>query len=460
MCPQDDDQAGKWRKQIADAEAPQKRLCDELRNAIDDSELHDRVRERKERVEAGDPDLYFACTRDILEAVGESPVWRIAWNDATRALEGRDYAAALDALAKAAKADPERKGELAVPTLDAEPALVTVTAGQARERVAGMKQLLRRAWAELEQHLTKDDKEAAKSTALGIMRLDPANWAEHTAQAAEAYTRLQLADDFVLIAGGSLHMGVTPALMSKALQDGALKGIREIEDATKLEVTVPRFFMSIRLVSVSEYCAFLNAAQPAQVGKLLQVGPGSDVLMQDGAYTCAEDKAGLPITRVTWLGAKAYWDRLQGELRKRLGPAAQHVELCCRLPTEAEWEFAASWKPDARGPGDKRLYAGFERAAEAPRDTGPRSVRERTDVAPCGCLDLSSNVRQWVADWYGPYPAERQDSYHGPPSGQKRVVRGGSFEKGVGLSFRRWKALPGAKLADVGFRVVVVVLVR
>ena len=123
-----------------------------------------------------------------------------------------------------------------------------------------------------------------------------------------------------------------------------------------------------------------------------------------------------------------------------------------RLPSEAEWEYAA------RGP-ESRLYPwGSE------WDASKANVKGLFQTAPvgsypagtswAGALDLAGNAWEWVADWYGPYPSGRQVNPTGPASGEYRVLRGGSFdvEPYYARGTYRLKEGTNFKYSNYGFR--------
>ena len=167
-----------------------------------------------------------------------------------------------------------------------------------------------------------------------------------------------------------------------------------------------------------------------------------------------------PIVNVTWNEASAFCRSVGG-----------------RLPTEAEWEYAArGGRPDAIyswGDGLPPLI-GSEPAANVADESTKRDYPDWTIfagysdghpmTAPAGSFpanayglhDMGGNVWEWIADWYASdyYQHSASSDPHGPASGVARVVRGGSwgdYSRGLRLSYRSL-AQPGARGLDVGFR--------
>jgi formylglycine-generating enzyme required for sulfatase activity len=140
-----------------------------------------------------------------------------------------------------------------------------------------------------------------------------------------------------------------------------------------------------------------------------------------------------PVTRVTWFQAKAYCE-------------AQHK----RLPTEAEWEKAAKAGTDGY-PEPFEEYVWF--AKNTIKRTQPVGTKKPN---AWGLHDMLGNVREWTADWYGPYYYHERvrDNPKGPPEGKRRSERGGAFflpKRGVTTTIR-YNHPPTFRLYFLGFR--------
>ena len=131
-----------------------------------------------------------------------------------------------------------------------------------------------------------------------------------------------------------------------------------------------------------------------------------------------------------------------------------------RLPTEAEWELAARgpsgrrfpWGETPPGPKHANIAGdadGYERLA--PVGSFPKGA------TPQGIVDLFGNAGEWCRDCYGRYPKGAQKDPSGPPKGEHRTARGGSYAYTLAewpAASTRGYAPPDEELDTIGFRVV------
>ena len=133
-----------------------------------------------------------------------------------------------------------------------------------------------------------------------------------------------------------------------------------------------------------------------------------------------------------------------------------------RLPTEAEWEFAATtgreatgsktrypWGEMAPGPLHANLFGVSEGVAEVGAFAGGDSAG--------GCRQMFGNVWEWTADWFGPYPGYMRDPYREysePWFGNHKVLRGGCFATRASLLRGTWRNFYTPDRRDIfaGFR--------
>ena len=155
--------------------------------------------------------------------------------------------------------------------------------------------------------------------------------------------------------------------------------------------------------------------------------------------------AALPVTSVSWFQATEYCAWLSSQWGIRL-----------RLPTEAEWEFAArggleqSRYPWGNAPPETR--AGY--AARWLRGPEPVGTAEPNAY---GLFDLCENVHEWCSDWYFQdyYSESALENPQGPATGLRRASRGGAWRHHIKIArcAARSSLPPDFRYADYGFRV-------
>jgi formylglycine-generating enzyme required for sulfatase activity len=224
-------------------------------------------------------------------------------------------------------------------------------------------------------------------------------------------------DEEITIPGGTFSMGAPSGTEFVPQHDVTISEFK----LDKYEVTTGRF----------QLCVEAGCCDPPRY---------------DGSYTGREPYYGnpdfgfWPVVFVSWEQARQYCE----------GAGK-------RLPTEAEWEYAA------RGT-DGRLYPwGSDSPAATLANFGGARDGDTAQVgsfgagaSPFGVHDLAGNVWEWVADWYdaGYYGASPATDPTGPESGVAKVARGGSFgsEYNKLYTFYRAAWLPEESYGNLGFR--------
>jgi formylglycine-generating enzyme required for sulfatase activity len=187
---------------------------------------------------------------------------------------------------------------------------------------------------------------------------------------------------------------------------------------------------------------------------------GADWRHPEGPQSAVDGRGDHPVVHVAWIDAMAYCEWAG-----------------CRLPTEAEWEFAARggleqkrfpWGDELEPGGEHRMnvfqgsFPDPNTGADGFLGTCPVDAFEPNGF---GLSNMTGNVWEWCADWFDPrtYRVAAPVDPTGPPTGSHRVMRGGSYLCHASYCTRyrvgaRSANTPDSTAGNIGFRVAATVV--
>ena len=210
--------------------------------------------------------------------------------------------------------------------------------------------------------------------------------------------------DMVFVQGGTYQMGSN---------DGGS------DEKPVHTVTVSSFNISKYEITNAQYCKFLNEKGNQKEGgaKWLDIKDNDcRIYKSGGTYYPENGYKKHPVVEVTWYGAKAYCQWAGG-----------------RLPTEAEWEYAARGGVKTIHESSQTKYAGSNNINDVAwftknsgNKTNPVGTKQPNEL---GIYDMSGNVWEWCSDWYDKdyYKNSPENNPKGASSNSYRVLRGGSW---------------------------------
>jgi formylglycine-generating enzyme required for sulfatase activity len=237
--------------------------------------------------------------------------------------------------------------------------------------------------------------EATKARWAELSRLE--NTRSNTSDQQNSQTESSSFDDplvgrFILVKGGTFNMGCTS----------------EQQDCNDDEKPV-------HPVTLSDYYIGETEVTQAQWKAVMGDNPSK-------FKYCGED---CPVEQVSWDDVQLFISRLNA----RAGVPKY------RLPTEAEWEYAARGGANSRG----FKYAGsssLDEVAWYPRNSGTTHPVKGKNPNELGIYDMSGNVREWCSDWYDAFSVKSLTNPQGPEMGIYRVCRGSSWIDSASISAR------------------------
>lgn len=268
--------------------------------------------------------------------------------------------------------------------------------------------------------------------------------------------------EVVFVSSGEFVMGSSPESLARALDlctvyydDCEVEWFSD--EMPQHTVELGSFWMDRTEVSNEQFTGFLNVMSNRREGGMLWLDEEHSLIEKiDGEYRPKSGYQDHPVVEVTWYAASAYCRWVGG-----------------RLPTEAEWEYAARGVSGELFPwGDQIDGARLNFCdTNCELDWADIEVDDGyAETAPVGSylkgqswsgvLDMSGNVYEWVGDWYAEdyYAQSPYRDPQGPSDGEDRVLRGGAWHQSPvsGRSANRLGMDPQVTHGTWGFRCVMI----
>ncbi len=216
----------------------------------------------------------------------------------------------------------------------------------------------------------------------------------------------------VLVEGGTFDMGAT-------VKEKAIRGL--VPSQPMHSVTLDSFYISKYEVSINEWRRIM------------------DTIPEKAIKNCPT----CPVTMVSWYQVQDFIKKLNQAAHKNY-----------RLPTEAEWEYAARGGTSSKD----YLYSGSNEIDEVAwyEMNSQKTVHQKGQKKPneLDIYDMTGNAWEWCSDWYGCYSSKAQTNPQGPDQGAFKILRGSSWynrAQSSVIAFRN-RNEPDRQSKNIGFR--------
>jgi len=238
---------------------------------------------------------------------------------------------------------------------------------------------------------------------------------------------------FTKLPGGTFKMG-SPA------------NVGSNDEQPVRDITIDAFHMGVYEVRQAEFARF-QKENPSY----FRVGGGGEAKLKADT-----DTADFPVDSVNYDVAVKFIGWLN-DLPEEIAAGRMY-----RLPTEAEWEYAS--QGPAASPAERALYGqGIFAPLTATNANFSGNLGRTCKVGSYpanafGLYDMQGNVWEWCHDWFGPYDPTKTNNPQGPPNGNSRVLRGGSWDGSANNCRCSYRGINRPVLANdvLGFRVACV----